>query len=123
MDSPSSDASPFDSRAPGRALADRWAPGAELLLDGPLERRSIRSATFNFVMGLLALGGAFLLFQVVVSPILLVVQIGLSEGGASSLQTMSRRASGDRPSRSFITGRRRRPRTSPPAPTPPSSSP
>ena len=91
MDSPSPDASPLDPSPRGRTLADRWAPGGELLLDGPLERRSLRSATFNFVMGLLALGGAFLLFQVVVSPILLVVQIGLSEGGLSSLQTMSNR--------------------------------
>ena len=86
---PSSDAPQLDPSPPGRLLADRWAPGGELLLDGPLERRSLRSATFNFVMGLLALGGAFLLFQVVVSPILLLVQIGLSEGGMSSLRTMA----------------------------------
>jgi len=81
--------SELDPQPPGRTLADRWAPGNELLLDGPLERRSLRSATFNFVMGLLALGGAFLLFQVVVSPILLLVEIGLSEGGMASLQTMA----------------------------------
>lgn len=71
-----------------RTLTDRWAPTNTLLLDGPLERRSLRSATFNFVMGLLALGGAFLVFQVLVSPLLLIIQIGLSEGGMESLTSM-----------------------------------
>jgi len=85
----SPDPSSFDPRPQGRTLADRWAPDGALRLDGPLERRSLRSVTFNFLMGVLALGGAFLLFQVVVSPILLLVQIGLSEGGMASLQTMA----------------------------------
>ena len=78
----------LDSGSPPRTLSDRWAPGGTLWLDGPLERRTLRSATFNFVMGVLALGGAFLLFQVFVSPLLLVIQIGLSEGGMASLETM-----------------------------------
>lgn len=39
--------------------------------------------------GLLALGAAFLLFQLVVSPVLLIVQIGLSEGGVQMMETMS----------------------------------
>ena len=85
------DEQPLTSPAGGpepRTLTDRWAPSNTLLLDGPLERRSLRSATFNFVMGLLALGGAFLVFQVLVSPLLLVIQIGLSEGGMASLETI-----------------------------------
>ncbi|MFB6248831.1 MAG: type II CAAX prenyl endopeptidase Rce1 family protein [Salinibacter sp.] len=69
-------------------LNDRWAPGGGVWLDGPLERRSMRSATFHFVMGLLALGATFILFQVFVSPLLLVVQIGLSDGGMASLEAM-----------------------------------
>lgn len=40
-------------------------------------------ATVSFVTGLLGLGAAFLLFQFILSPIILVVQIGLSEGGFS----------------------------------------
>lgn len=77
-----------DSAPAGRVtLADRWAPGGTVLLNGPLERRSMRSATFNFLLGLMGLGGAFLLFQVFISPLLLIVQIGLS-GGGSSLQAM-----------------------------------
>jgi membrane protease YdiL (CAAX protease family) len=40
-------------------------------------------------MGVLALGGTFLLFQVIVSPIVLLVQIGMAEGGMSSLETMN----------------------------------
>jgi hypothetical protein len=39
--------------------------------------------------GLLGLGVAFILFQLVVSPAFLLVQIGLSEGGLGALQTMS----------------------------------
>jgi membrane protease YdiL (CAAX protease family) len=53
-----------------------------------MERRSRRSATFQFVMGLLGLGGTFLLFQVVVSPLLLLLQIGVSDGGMASLRAM-----------------------------------
>jgi hypothetical protein len=57
-------------------LGDSW--GRPLYLDGPLERTARQSPTGSFVMGLLGLGLAFILFQVVVSPILLVAQIGLS---------------------------------------------
>lgn len=87
MDPQAEDPTP-DPGAQFRTLTDRWAPGGTLWLDGPLERRTPRGATFHFVMGLLALGGAFVLFQVFVSPLLLLIQIGLSDGGMSSLQTM-----------------------------------
>lgn len=40
-------------------------------------------ATVSFVTGLLGLGAAFILFQFFLSPIILVVQIGLAEGGFS----------------------------------------
>ncbi len=70
-------------------LDDRWARRGALPLDGPLERVFASDTTQGFLTGLLALGGAFLLFQLVVSPILLLVQIGLSEGGAQVMQTMS----------------------------------
>jgi len=63
-------------------LNDQW--GRPLFLNGPLET-SRRSPTALLVMGLLGLGAAFILFQVVVSPILLFAQIGLSEGGLSNL--------------------------------------
>lgn len=69
-------------------LDDRWSRGAGIPLDGPLERTSFRPPTLCFVMGILGLGLAFILFQVVVSPILLFLQIGLSEGGMASLQTI-----------------------------------
>lgn len=54
-----------------------------LPLDGPLERASVDRATLSFVTGLLSLGAAFILFQFVLSPLLLVGQIALTEGGLS----------------------------------------
>ncbi len=59
--------------------------GRPLALNGPLERTTFQSPTVSFVMGLLGLGVAFILFQVVITPILLLAQIGLSEGGLSTL--------------------------------------
>jgi hypothetical protein len=72
----------------GPTLPDRWARGGELMLDGPLERRSIRSPTFDFVMGVVGLGACFILFQVVVTPALLLLQLSLSGGGMGSLRAM-----------------------------------
>lgn len=69
-------------------LRDRWAREPGISLDGPLERTSFRATTVSFVMGILGLGVAFILFQIVVSPLLLLLQIGLSDGGMASLQTM-----------------------------------
>lgn len=87
MDAPPDGTDP-DPRSQPPTLTDRWAPGGDLWLDGPLERSSRRSATFHFVMGVLGLAGTFLLFQVLVSPLLLVLQIGLSDGGMASLKAM-----------------------------------
>jgi len=70
-------------------LDDRWARHGVLPLDGPLERGSVRATKMGFWTGILGLGAAFLVFQFVVSPVLLLIQIGLSEGGMAGLQTMS----------------------------------
>lgn len=64
-------------------LVDRWSRGAGVPLNGPLERTSFDEATLGFVTGLLGLAVAFVLFQFILSPILLFTQIGLSEGGLS----------------------------------------
>lgn len=87
----SSDANgvPFDSGPPSvAALADPWARRT-VALNGPLERTSVDPATLGFVTGLLGLGAAFILFQFFVTPVVLVVQIVLAEGGMSSLSSMS----------------------------------
>lgn len=68
-------------------LDDQWAR-RPIPLDGSLERASVSPATLGFMTGLLGLGAAFLLFQLVVSPVLLLVQIGLSEGGMGAMQAM-----------------------------------
>ncbi|MFP4228262.1 MAG: type II CAAX prenyl endopeptidase Rce1 family protein [Salinivenus sp.] len=90
MPSPSdTNGAPLDSNLPAvAALADPWAR-RPLVLDGPLERTSVDPATLGFVTGLLGLGAAFVLFQFFITPIVLVVQIVLSEGGMSSLGAMS----------------------------------
>jgi membrane protease YdiL (CAAX protease family) len=83
---------PSDSNsAPSAAplLDDRWAPRRGLPLDGPLERASFSDTTTGFLTGLLVLGATFLLFQLVVSPVILLVQIALSEGGMQMMGTMS----------------------------------
>jgi hypothetical protein len=82
-------ADPFSSAAGWPTLDDRWARGGPIFLNGPLERASASPTTLGFLTGLLGLGAAFILFQLVVSPVLLVVQISLSEGGMAGLQTMS----------------------------------
>lgn len=58
-------------------------------LNGPLERGTIDSATLGFVTGLLGLGAAFILFQFVLSPVVLLIQIGLSEGGMGAMKALS----------------------------------
>jgi membrane protease YdiL (CAAX protease family) len=49
----------------------------------------VSDTAMGFWTGLLSLAAAFLLFQLVVSPVLLLIQIGLSEGGISGMQAMS----------------------------------
>ena len=84
--SPSSNSDPLRPDRP--SLPDRWARGGQLLLDGPLEGGRGASTATTFVTGILGLGAAFILFQLVVSPALLVLQIGMSEGGVGALETM-----------------------------------
>ncbi|MFO8100027.1 MAG: hypothetical protein R6T83_10470, partial [Salinibacter sp.] len=90
MSSPSdTNGIPLDSEPPAiAALADPWAR-RPLVLNGPLERTSVDAATLGFVTGLLGLGAAFVLFQFFITPIVLVVQIVLAEGGMSSLGAMN----------------------------------
>ena len=70
-----------------RHLEDGWSRPA-IPLNGPLERRTARPASFHLWTGILALGAAFLLFQVVVTPTLLMVQLGLAGEGMSALQEL-----------------------------------
>ncbi len=69
-------------------LDDGWAPGGHIPLDGPLEQRSIRTALFEVMTGVVVLGAAFVFFQLVVTPALLLAQVALAEGGMPSLQTI-----------------------------------
>lgn len=73
----------YSSRSDGiQHLIDPWARRG-VPLNGPLERTSMDRATLSFVTGLLGLGAAFLLFQFLLTPIVFVVQVGLSEGALS----------------------------------------
>jgi membrane protease YdiL (CAAX protease family) len=65
-----------------RRLVDPWSH-RNIALNGPLERTSMNQATLSFATGLLGLGAAFILFQFLLSPIALLVQIGLSDGTLS----------------------------------------
>lgn len=87
--SPDTNGSPVD-RTPRSiaALADPWAR-RPVALNGPLERTAVDPATLGFVTGLLGLGAAFILFQFFVTPVVLVVQIVLAEGGMASLSSMN----------------------------------
>ncbi|WP_233992444.1 CPBP family intramembrane glutamic endopeptidase [Salinibacter altiplanensis] len=71
------------SSVPGSVLFDPWHRRGRLPLDGPLERASVGRPTLSFVTGLLGLGAAFLLFQFLLTPIALLTQIALAEGGLS----------------------------------------
>ena len=62
---------PFASPREGYRLFDPWARRGYLPLDGPLERTGA-SPTRSFVLGLFALAVAFILFQLVVSPLALL---------------------------------------------------
>jgi membrane protease YdiL (CAAX protease family) len=71
------------SSAPGGILIDLWTRRGRLPLNGPLERASVGRPTLSFVTGLLGLGAAFLLFQFLLTPIALLAQIAMAEGGVS----------------------------------------
>jgi Predicted metal-dependent membrane protease len=64
-------------------LFDPWSRRGHLPLNGPLERSSVDRTTLSFLTGLLGLGAAFILFQFVLTPIILVLQIAMAEGGLS----------------------------------------
>jgi len=64
-------------------LPDPWSRRGRLPLNGPLERASVDRTTLSFLTGLLGLGAAFILFQFVLTPVILVVQIAMAEGGLS----------------------------------------
>ena len=86
---PDTNGVPTDSTPPSIAvLADPWAR-RPVALDGPLERSAVDPATLGFVTGLLGLGAAFVLFQFFVTPVVLVVQIVVAEGGMASLSSMN----------------------------------
>lgn len=76
----------FEAPSPP-TLFDPWRPDRPILLSGPLERTAFRSPTFTFVMGILALGVSFILFQVLITPLVLLGQIAVSEGGMASLES------------------------------------
>jgi membrane protease YdiL (CAAX protease family) len=69
--------------AGGPTLLDPWSRHGRLPLDGPLERASVRRTTLSFLTGLLGLGAAFILFQFLLTPVILVAQIAMAEGGLS----------------------------------------
>mgnify|MGYP006433997827 CR=1 FL=1 len=69
-------------------LRDAWAR-SPIRLDGPLEHTSFHSALVQVATGLLGLGVAFLLFQVVVAPVVLVGLLGIETlQGLSSPETL-----------------------------------
>ena len=67
----------------GPTLLDPWSRRGRLPLNGPLERASVDPTTLSFLTGLLGLAAAFILFQFVLTPVILVVQIAMAEGGLS----------------------------------------
>ncbi len=67
----------------GPTLFDPWSRRGHLPLNGPLERSSVDRTTLSFLTGLLGLGAAFILFQFILTPAILVTQIAMAEGGLS----------------------------------------
>lgn len=64
--------------APDRpTLPDPWDVRGGIRLNGAIERTSFGAQTMGLLTGFCALGVAFILFQVVVAPIVLFSQIGL----------------------------------------------
>jgi membrane protease YdiL (CAAX protease family) len=67
----------------GSTFFDPWSRRGRLPLNGPLERSSVDRTTLCFLTGLLGLGAAFILFQLVLTPAILGLQIAMAEGGVS----------------------------------------
>lgn len=70
-------------------LDDPWVRRGPIPLDGRLERASLASPIVSFLWGFFALIGAFVVFQFIISPVVLLVQIALSEGGLGALKTIA----------------------------------
>jgi len=81
---------PTSGREPDPTLSDPWARHP-LPLDGPMERTSVSPMTLGFVTGLLGLGAAFLLFQLLVTPVVLLAQIAMSDGGLEAMANLGNR--------------------------------
>jgi len=86
--SPDTNGAPQASPPPPATLADPWTR-RPIPLDGPLERSAIDPATLAFATGILGLAGAFVLFQFFVTPVVLVAQIVVAEGGTGALSRLA----------------------------------
>lgn len=75
--SPDESESPPASKPSVPELPDPWDVRGGVRLDGGMERTSFSPKTVALFTGLFALGAAFILFQVIVTPIALISQIGL----------------------------------------------
>jgi hypothetical protein len=60
-----------------RWLPDAWAPRGGLWLDGALEQTSFGPRALSLFTGLMGLAVAFVAFQFLVSPVVLLAQIGM----------------------------------------------
>lgn len=74
---PSPDDSPPDAGSASPVLTDPWDVQRGVRLDGPMERTSFSVQTVSLGTGLFALGCAFVLFQVFITPVVLFAQIGI----------------------------------------------
>lgn len=75
--SPDESESSPESLASVPRLPDPWDVQGGVRLDGGLERTSFSTKTVALFTGLFSLGVAFILFQVLVTPIVLISQIGI----------------------------------------------
>lgn len=87
----SDSSSPSNCSQTRPTLPDPWAPGRRITLDGPLEPAA-NETLFGSMTGFLAIIGGFILFQVIVSPVILVGILAFVEGpGAMSILTNQER--------------------------------
>lgn len=81
-DSSSGSASP--ATPPALFITDQWAPSGRITVDGPFEPGS---AAQTFLLGLFALLATFILFQVIVSPVVMIGILVLT-GGPGALSSV-----------------------------------
>lgn len=84
---PSSSEASSSASSVGAVLADAWAPGGRISLDGPLERTSFDRQALSFAMGFIALSVGFIVFQFLVTPIVFAIQLGSQGADLTLLQT------------------------------------